>query len=163
MSSGLRKAALTLAGLGEQDRAWLLERLQMPERTRVADLLEELHGMRVAVDQNLVRRLALEPAPAATGLAGADAETALRALREEPDWLIAQVLRARAWGWSAEFLRAIGVERGRRILDAQRDIGELRPRTLARILAALDARVESQAGEPPPRKPSWRERLPWRR
>ena len=164
MSNALRKAALTLAGLGARDRAWLLGRLQAPEREQIGGLLGELRDMRVPVDADLVRKLALEPAPTATGLAGADARAAMRALRDEPDWLVALVLRARAWPWSEEFLRLAGAERRQRIRGAMHDVVELRPKTVARILSALDARVQAQAAElPPPGRRSWREVLTWRR
>ena len=164
MRNALRKAALTLAGLGERDRAWLLGRLHAPEREQVAGLLTELRDMRVQVDAELVRRLALEPAPVERGLAGADATAALRALRDEPDWLVALVLRARAWPWSEEFLRRAGAERRQRIRSAMHAAAELRPKTIARIISALDARVLAHDAEPPPpAKRTWRGVLTWRR
>jgi hypothetical protein len=165
MTNALRKAALTLAGLGKTDRAWLLERVQLPERKHIAELMKELGEMRVPLDAELLKGLALEPSAAVTGLAGADARAALRALRDEPDWLVSLVLRQRAWPWSDQFLRLVGADRRQRIRSASHDVGELRPKTVARLLAALDARVDAQAAESQslPRKRPWREVLTWRR
>jgi hypothetical protein len=160
--NGYRKAALALASLGDADRAWMLERLPEPQRARIAPLLDELREMHVPFDRELLKQVAQEsPDPTDTG-------ALLPVLEQEPDWLIALILRARAWPWRAEFLQRIGVERQISIQRALPGRLELRPKLVAALLAALETRAREQPGErwDAPQaapKPSWRARLPWRR
>src|SRR5882672_11334147 len=103
----LRKAALALASVNPLDRAWLLARLDSDERTRLAPLLSELRGLGLVFDPGSVRELLAEgrdgaaasPATSAEAhpLDGAAVQAVFGALADEPDELIALVVRARAW------------------------------------------------------------------
>jgi hypothetical protein len=170
--SGERKAALALASLGVEDRAWMLERLPEPPRARVAALLDELREMRVPFDRELAKQLAPEPvkeqpAKEQRSLDSADVLAVLTALEREPDWLVALVLRARPWPWRAAFLQGIGSERELNIKRALPVAVAVRPKFLAALLAALEEKLREQPREQweaaGRSKPFWRGGLPWRR
>jgi hypothetical protein len=167
--SGERKAALALASLGETDRAWMLAQLPEAPRARVSALLGELSEMRVSFDHELVRQLGQEPKKErekeAHGLEGADAHAVSAVLEREPDWLVALVLRARPWPWRTAFLQRVGTERARRVTRVAPQAPALRPKLVAALLAALEAKVREEpvAGAPASPKPFWRRRLAWRR
>lgn len=164
--SGERKAALALSSLVEADRAWMLERLQEPQRARLVALLDELGAMRVSFDRELLKQLG-EPEkapPEVHALETADPRPLLDVLEREPDWLVALVLRARAWPWRSALLERLGTERARRVARVAPDAPALRPKALAALLDALEARVRAQPDAHPGRPASfWRRRLAWRR
>jgi len=167
--SGERKAALALSSLVESDRAWMLERFQEPQRARVVALLGELGAMRVSFDRELLRQLgeAEKPVPPqveAHALETTDPRPVLDVLEREPDWLVALVLRARAWPWRSGLLERLGSERARRATRVPPDAPALRPKVVAALLDALEAKVRAQPAAHAERRPSfWRRRLAWRR
>jgi hypothetical protein len=148
----LRKAALTLANLHELDRAWLMGRLDASERARLAPLVGELRSLGLAVDPQALRQ-AVEgkadgrveaPRDEARALASAAPRAVFEALEREPDWLIALVLRARAWPWRAELLALLGAERRMRVERLARTTLEVRPRMMQSVLSALEERASWQ-------------------
>lgn len=160
--NGERKAALALASLGDTDRAWMLERLAEPQRARVATLLDELREMRVPFDRELVKQLAPQP-EAPHGLHAFDAQAVLGALEDEPDWLVALVLRARAWPWRAGLLQRLPAERRSRIGRALPHGLELGPKLVAAVLAAVDERAQKTDRTPAPSRSFWKKVATWRR
>jgi len=197
--SGFRKAALTLAGLAPQDRAWMLERLGEAERGKLAPLLKELDGLGFEADM-LEAALSprapaqgaapaapsrpVDPAPAARPLDAATAQAIHDLLADEPDWLVAALLRSRACPWREAFLRLAGTERRQRLQQALPSGVELRAKAAQALVAALETRLAERleaAEETPadlaaaapaarwrPLAARWRERflnggLPWRR
>jgi hypothetical protein len=146
---GLRKAALTLANLHEQDRAWLLGRLDAGERARLAPLLGELSELGLSLDPQALAQVIdgkadgrgegrrAEPRPLASAAPRAVAE----ALENEPDWLIALVLRGRSGPWRTEVLALLGAERRVRIEKLGRTAPEMKPRMMETLLSAIEARL----------------------
>jgi hypothetical protein len=170
--SGERKAALALSSLVEADRAWMLERLQEPQRARLLALLDELGAMRVSFDRELLKQLGepekaekpVQPPVEAHALETADPQPVLDVLEREPDWLVALVLRARVWPWRNALLERLGTERARRVARVAPDAAALRPKAIAALLDALHAKVRAQPVVHPERAASfWRRRLAWRR
>jgi hypothetical protein len=164
--TGERKAALALASLGEADRAWLLGQLPETPRARVNALLGELREMRVSFDRELLKQLG--PAQVVPkdshALDGADTRALLQVLQHEPDWLVTLVLRAREWPWRSAFLQQIGAERTRRVARIAPDTAAPRPKLIAALLDALEAKVRAVPAVTPERaRPFWRRRLAWRR
>jgi len=160
--NGERKAALALASLGEADRAWLLERLPEEPRARVAALLGELSEMRVSFDRELMAQLgkgeppkkAEPPQAELLALHGFDVDAVAAVLAPEPDWLAALVIGARPWPWRDAFLQRRRLPPG---------TAELKPKALAALLAAFEARLrEAPAAARPVARPFWRRRIAWR-
>jgi hypothetical protein len=146
---GLRKAALTLANLHEQDRAWLMGRLEAGERARVAPLLAELNELGLSLDpQSLAQVIEGKAGGRGEGrrdearpLASAAPRAVAEALEGEPDWLIALVLRGRSGPWRTEVLALLGAERRVRIEKLGRTAPEVGPRMMATMLSAIEARL----------------------
>lgn len=114
----LRQAAMLLHSMTEPDRRWMLARLEPAQRTRVHALLEDLHALDFPIDAALVRE-SLEAAvhgdrvatPRSTGMSGWSADQAANVLLDEPDDLIALVLRAGEWPWAPALRTRLGVIR----------------------------------------------------
>src|SRR5262245_25441672 len=143
---------------------------QLPEapRARMSALLGELREMRVSFDSELVKQLGPEPRKEnarekdkekeAHGLESADVHAVATVLEQEPDWLVAMVLRARAWPWRTAFLQRIGSERTRRVTRLAPHTVAARPKLVAALLAALEEKVREApaAATLVPPKPFWR-------
>jgi hypothetical protein len=158
MSAGYRKAALLLSGLGGRDRDWILARLAAEERGALCALIDELRELGLNPDAPLARELALS-APAAQPprlSVAASARAAFAVLGREPDWLIALVLRLRPWPWREAFLRLLGTEWRMSVQEALPRDGEVRPKVVQTMIAALERRLEEQAA-------FTAEEEPWRR
>jgi len=146
---GLRKAALTLANLHEQDRAWLMGRLDVGERARLAPLIGELSELGLSLDPQSLRQVIEGKAGAraegrrdpGSSLASAAPRAVAEALEREPDWLIALVLRGRSAPWRTEVLALLGAERRMRIEKLGRTAPEVRPRMLETMLSVIEARL----------------------
>jgi hypothetical protein len=169
---GFRRAALALHGLNESDRHWVLGRLQGAERTRLTQLLEELHTLGIPPDRSLLAgikeaapREQVSPSSASSSpspktssskLRDADAAAMLAILAHEPATLIAPVLRIEAWPWEADFLARLDPPLRREISVARQ--GESGAALSSALIAAIEARLETyaQSGAPEPAK---RERL----
>jgi hypothetical protein len=154
-------AALTLQGLQEMDRAWLLDRLAPQERHAIAPLLEELRALDLAVDAETLKNLLLPPAPIAPKrpLERASAGAARAALQGEPPALVAAVLSAKAWPWRDAVRESLGVLPG---------AGHALPaRALDALLDELERRlphdeVAAPAAPPPRARPAWKRVFAWR-
>ena len=143
----LRKAALTLANLHELDRAWLMGRLDASERARLAPLIGELRSLGLSLDPQTVRQVVEDKGDGrveARPLASAVPRVVAQALEEEPDWLIAIVLRSRSWPWRGEVLSLLGAERRERIERLARMALEVRPSMMETILSVIEERASWQ-------------------
>lgn len=163
VSNGDRKAALMLHSLAEEDRGWLLGQLGDADRARLGALIAELASSGMALDRASVRELT-SSLESRTTLELATAEAVHAALADEPDWLVAVVLGARAWRWREALLRLLGAERAARVRSLLARRREGAPAALAALLARLEKRV-ADAGEPlPAARPrfAWRRLMPWR-
>jgi hypothetical protein len=122
MSVELRKAAVMLAGLSEVDRSWVLERLPEGSRGELAELIAEVQSLGFASNAKAVFDEAGLSAIGSVSTETASSSVVSRIdacsisvlmtwAKEEPDWVIAQVLRQRKWKWSEAFLEQLGIER----------------------------------------------------
>lgn len=119
----LRKAAMLLHSMTEVDRRWMLARLEPVQRTRLHELLEELHALDFPIDAALVRESlepsidadAAAPRPRTMGMSGWSADQAADVLLGEPDDLIALVLRAGEWPWAPALRTRLGAIRLRAV------------------------------------------------
>jgi hypothetical protein len=125
----IRRAALSLHGLDDEDRAWVLSRLAEDQRTELEALVRELdelgfprqagamHGQSVATPP-----ASPEPAPARAMLEDrfdeASPERVLAGLADASPAVIAWLLRRRQWRWARKVRRRLGRER-RRAVEAR--------------------------------------------
>jgi hypothetical protein len=140
---GMRTAALALTALCEADRAWMLAQFSRAQQRALRRLLREVRALGLAPDAAALRELT-EPAPAAPRedrLRTASAPEVHALLREEPDWLIAALLRAGRFPWRKGLLEVLGAERRRRVETALDAALEIRPQALAAAAAALESRL----------------------
>lgn len=116
-----RRAALLLHSMVPADRQWLLDRLAPAQRSTVQALLDELTALGLPGDPELVRGALAEPAPVqpddTAALRATPGERIAQLLIDEPDRLIARVLRCGPWPWQETVLTHIGASRRRRVVE----------------------------------------------
>ena len=147
----LRKAALMLSSLREEDRDWMLAQVGERERERLGSLVSEARSFGALLDAQTLGQL-IQPAAAApvtaaaseTPIDSAAADAVHEVLTREPDWLIAIVLRERPWQWREAFLRLLGTERRLRVQRARPRGAEVRPRVIKALISAIEARLDEQ-------------------
>lgn len=108
-----RHAALTLHALPPADREWVLRRLDPQQQLVVEGHLEELRGLCIPAEADLVRS-ALQQSPPAESESAWRAALAARSgaemnevLRVEPVALVARLLDLGPWTWEADFLQCL--------------------------------------------------------
>jgi hypothetical protein len=89
-----------LGGLGADDRRWILERLPVAARARLADHVEP--PREVATED-------FEWSSAVAQLSVANPRSLVQALQTEPAWLLNAVLRAAHWPWAGEIRKALPI------------------------------------------------------
>lgn len=118
-SNEARQAALLLHTLGAADREWVVAQLPPSQRAQALRLLKELGDLGMPGDAALVDDLRGAASPSAAqggdGLAEARAVDVAAVLRNEPDALVARLLRQADWPWRAELLDLLGPSRRRRL------------------------------------------------
>lgn len=167
-----RHAALTLHALPVADREWVLRRLDPQQQLLVEGHLEELRGLGIPAEMDLVRHAIRQSPPVASESAWR-ATVAARSggemndvLRGEPAALVARLLDLGPWSWEAEFLQALSPAARARVVTFRRradvaghelDAWLLRE-WVSRLVSA--ARVDAPAPDLSPRSglTSW-----WRR
>ena len=158
-----RRAALSLHGLDDEDRAWVLSRLTESQRAELAALVRELdelgfprhagavHGQSVALPsaspETVSARSTLEdrfeavsPQQLAAGLA------------DESPAVIAWLLARRQWRWTRKFRRRLDRERRRavaaRLEQPRSAVTERVQRELLELLAqAVGVRADAGPGK----------------
>jgi hypothetical protein len=111
MNSALRRAALSLHALCEQDRDWILASLPAEQASALHPLLTELRELRIPADAGLIGPLLATPS--AQGLqSGGDTPNAgafsvlARMLEAEPAEVAAALVTDDAWPWRTQLLSA---------------------------------------------------------
>ena len=147
--SGLRKAALVMHGLGEQDRQWLLERLPAHRARELNALLEELGALGFPSDDELIREAAGTPSQsrAAVGpdsgpIARASVEQVHALLKDEPDALIALVISSGPGPWREALLLGFAPSRAKSIRELALSVNT-GPQLRAAVLDELAGRLAS--------------------
>jgi hypothetical protein len=169
----VRRCALLLHSVAEVDRAWLLERLDEPQRARVHALLAELIELGIAPAGQAARQLAHTESPAPDippdraqaaepaahrAIRRASASGMADALKDEPAALLARLLQAGHWPWRDSWLELLPPAKRREVLQL------LRSQAAAPALegAVVDAIATRLADLPQPRTEtamSWPRRL----
>ena len=139
-----RRAALSLHGLEDEDRAWVLSRLSEDQRAELTALVRELdelgfprHAGAVHGDSVALPSASSETLPVRTTLEDrfeeATPQQVVAGLAQESPAVIAWLLGRRRWRWARKFQRRL--ERGRRRAVAAR---------LEKAAPAVTGRVQSE-------------------
>jgi hypothetical protein len=140
---GYRRAALTLHGLSEADRGWMLKQLPAPDQARLGGLLGELRALGMPADPALLAGLAersAAPVSASAKLRAAPAQRVHAVLAHEPAALIAALLAIEAWPWREAVLEALPPLR-----EADRVSPNVAPQLAAALVSCMEARLEAAA------------------
>ena len=140
MSGGCERAARRLAALSPADREWILARLSSEDVGRLRQAIAPAQPDPVSLDDPQGR------------VASASAADVARALRDEPDWLVALVLAKRRWPWDRDFLAGLGPARLEKLRNmAEASAAAPRPGACDLAVAALAGQLEGLAPAPAPR------------
>jgi hypothetical protein len=151
MNSGYERAARRLSGLAEDDRDWLLARLPEVDRLGISELIERGDS---GGQVNPPPESPLEDSASAPELtvAAASAAEVARALRDEPDWLVALILAKRRWPWDTDYLNEFEPARVERLRDIARGVRDTaKPRMCDEAVVALAVKLRRSTPAPEPR------------
>ncbi len=151
MNSGYERAARRLSGLAEDDREWLLARLPEVDRLRIGELIEREESS-AQVDPSRKSPSEDSASTPESTVAAASAEEVARALRDEPDWLVALILAKRRWPWDRDYLNEFEPARVERLRDIARSVRETaKPRMCDEAVVALAMKLRRSTPAPEPR------------
>jgi hypothetical protein len=143
--AGLRRCALVLHGLPQEDRQWLLAQLDPAHRDSLKVLVEDLNSLGMAPDPQLLRDLLgqVRRSPAAPVMRADDAELAQILLRE-PASLAALALKGHP---DPERILALFDAPHRREVLSRREShpGPVPPRLASCLREELDQRLRGRA------------------
>jgi hypothetical protein len=146
---GHRRAALALHGLGETDRHWVLGQLRGADRSRLAQLLEELQKLGIPPDPSLLadaqKRLPEPAKPVPNRIREASAAQMLSILAREPAGLIAAVLRVEAWPWQAGFLARLEPKLRKKVFASLRNEASVTERFASTLRSCIERRLDARA------------------
>lgn len=161
--NGLRKAALYLHGLDEEDRCWLLDALDDDERERMQASLAELDEMGVPSGNAWLPELAeaytmevneeesTQHNTKIEAIEKADLSRIMRIFEHEPDSIVALLLKHRVWSWRQAYVGKQYLQKREHLLRAlETPAPSLKPKVEAALLTALATQLnkaESPSGE----------------
>ncbi|MES2355362.1 MAG: hypothetical protein V4568_13390 [Pseudomonadota bacterium] len=150
MSTLLRKAAVMLHGVSEQDQAWILDRLPENSRQELEALIGELQELGfdsadcALVDLPSQRNDVQAPTQVETTAGNAITKIEKCPLplliewgNEEAEWVVAQVLLQRKWSWTVAFLTGIKIDKKNRLEKIRRELAVLSQPMAERLLIRL--------------------------
>jgi hypothetical protein len=150
------ETALRLLGeLGVEDRRWILERLPLAARARLAEHVDEMHEVESSREPPSFDRPVnddFEWDRSVAQLSCANSDSLLQTLQSEPAWIIDAVLRAASWPWVDEVRKGLPASlRADLAMMAREGVHLGRPavRALVRELA-----VRAQSWPPAPPAPT---------
>ena len=136
----LRRAAVSLYGLSDEDRGWVLERLGEDDSERLEELLGELADLgfpRESAEMVSAAEESHEQAVSSVArIDGASAKQMLQVLQGSHRGLIASLLHGHPWRWRRRFLKACSEDR-RRILQRGQPV-RVSARVVSQILSSVD-------------------------
>ncbi|MES9851134.1 MAG: hypothetical protein ABW170_04800 [Candidatus Thiodiazotropha sp. L084R] len=152
--NGLRKAALYLHSIGEEDRRWLLDALLDEDRERLQATLFELDEMGVPKGDPLLPDIAevykcngeeIESSDPVTEIEKIDqVSQALisQVLEREPDNVIARVLNQRVWSWRQDYISKQYLQKRKHLLEElETPHQSLKPKVESALLHTLVTRL----------------------
>lgn len=153
-----RRAALLLHTVSTDDRAWLLERLDVSDRARLQGLVDELRAIGIPPAPELLEELgptvvagARGDAVVPSGLRHADPVALASVFAAEPAELIARVIAQGPWPWTGALLARMGASQRQQVLDRVAVLptadGRAPSGLDARLLALVEARLAQRHAE----------------
>ncbi|MCH2172742.1 hypothetical protein MK489_18360 [Myxococcota bacterium] len=121
--NGLRRAALCLHGLADQDRSWLLDQLEPEQRTKLEPLLQELSELNPPAE---VAQLEFEEETVSTPtdrekwirtIDRAEPSVIRTLLASEPNCVIVSLLSNQSWAWLENFLDSLPLHQRNEITE----------------------------------------------
>lgn len=154
-----RRAALLLHTVSTDDRAWLLERLDVSDRARLQGLVDELRVIGIPPAPELLEELGPTVAAGArggdavgpSGLRHADPAALAGVFAAEPAELIARVIAQGPWPWTGALLARMGASQRQQVLDRVASLPTAAGRAPSgldvRLLALVEARLARRHAE----------------
>lgn len=156
-----RRAALTLHALADEDRAWVLARLQPRQRALVEPLLDELRDLGIVVDPHTLPAIDeanASPATASCRLERLDRDRiaqVARVLEQEAPELARALLAGSDAGWQGALLAAMAPEFAQRVRRLP-TVSSAAPALRAALVAAIEGRLAQRQPESKTSRPWWR-------
>jgi|GEM_PF-4697835 len=160
MNTSLRRAALTLHGLSQEDRAWVLEQLPISTKRELELLVSELNELGFDADELPAFDAAFAPismtaSNSTVEFKKIDDDVVARIemcpmsllvswINEEAEWVVAQVLEQRAWSWTNACLQQIDIDKRNRLSRMRQDIRKVPPLVGIRLLKRLSEHLASK-------------------
>jgi len=147
------ETALRLLGdLGVEDRRWILERLPIAARARLAEHVDEMREVepsRETPSFDLPADEDFEWDRAVAQLSAANRDSLVQALQSEPAWIVDALLRAARWPWAEEVRKALPASlRADLVAMSREGTGLSRPATRS-LVGELARRAQSWPPAPP--------------
>jgi hypothetical protein len=142
----VRRCALMLHGVSAGDQAWLLERLEEPQRAQVSALLQELRTLGIPPEESAkAQQAAPKPRPKAAAqprelVMHASAQQLAIALQGEPAMLVARLIQAGEWKWQGTFIALLAPAK-RSEVQGLLDNREVPPKLGEAVVNAVAARL----------------------
>lgn len=106
--SGYRQSALLLHGLHTTDQRWILDQLSKDDQEQLRSHLLELKQLGIPADRSTLANLGIsETGGKLDELQAARAADMQLLLKDEPLWLVKQVLSMENWPWKPEFIAGL--------------------------------------------------------
>ena len=113
--SQIKKAALFLKNLAEEDRAWFVDKMKSDELNNHESILTELELLDTVklsdtLSEHLSNFIVKETVDLEVLIAidSTKLTTIVNILELEPDWIKAQLLSAHSWTWRKKYFKKIG-------------------------------------------------------
>ena len=154
MIDAYENSAKRLMDASTEDRAWVLAQLSPEDRIRIVasfrDLVErsdENHSETERVIPDLDLRQAASMQESYPALGSADVASIVNILSNEPDWIVAMLVRDARWSWVEGFLEAVEPARLGRI-ECWVRIGRetIRPAVIEHLLKQVNQKLERTEG-----------------
>lgn len=150
MEEGVRRTALSIRSLKENDQRWLLARLPEAVQEKVWTALQELGvttGEPATVGMNGRDHAGDSLSTYVSTIDQATAAEIVMVLADVPDWLAGCVLGHQRWSWTESYWQALSPARRNTILAAMKRVqSSVKPRTQAAVMEVLARAVTHEKG-----------------
>jgi hypothetical protein len=147
--SSAEEAVRMLSGLAADDRQWILERLPVEAKARLAEHVDDSRAA-AAIPVSAAGAAGFEWSRAVERLRTVNVSALVHALQSEPPWLVRAVLHAADWPWVHEVTRSLPVSLRHEAMSLDRRGTALARPAVEVVLIELAKRSEGWPPAPPP-------------